>query len=453
MKRLLLYVVIVSAVSVLSVGQAQYKVLWAFTGSPSGDGAQPVANLVFDKMGNLYGTTRIGGNSNAVPCFSGCGTVFRLSPNPDGTWTNTILYEFCSDYEDAECIDGALPQGGLILDRKGNLYGTTNGGGSQACPYQSIGCGTVFELSPPTSPGEVWTESVLYSFCGNNSDNKCLDGAEPTSALTSDLSGNLYGTTQTGGNGRLSVGAVFELSPSRKGWTEKVIYSFCSIGQGNACPDGQQPMGGVSFDKSGNLYGTTELGGSKNLEGDGIVYKLSQGPGGWTEKVILQGRDKDGGAPLGAPNLDSMGRIYGTYSGGGTNGAGGVFRIVPNGGHILFSFNGTNGESPAAGVLLDSRKASLYGTTSTGGAAHGGTVFAISAPTSETVLYSFCSQPSCTDGSEPVASIIEDQAGNLYGTAKRGGPNDLGVVFEIITPGIKTRANRVGVRSLLSKRP
>ncbi|MGO9647175.1 MAG: choice-of-anchor tandem repeat GloVer-containing protein [Terriglobales bacterium] len=137
-----------AAVVVLSCGLVfgqQYKVLYAFGGAQAGDGAQPLGNLVFDRAGNLYGTTRLGG---ATPSCSGCGTVFKLSPNSDGTWTEAILYNFCSD---DLCQDGTLPVAGLIFDANGNLYGTTSTGGAPPCPPGT--CGTVFEMSSPSLPG------------------------------------------------------------------------------------------------------------------------------------------------------------------------------------------------------------------------------------------------------------------------------------------------------------
>jgi uncharacterized repeat protein (TIGR03803 family) len=419
---------------VFGLGQAQYKVLWNFGGSPN-DGAIPLGNLVLDHAGNLYGTTNGGGSSIATPCFGGgCGTVFKLSPNPDGSWLNTILYSFCASYSNDSCVDGAYPQAGLVLDANGNIYGTTNLGGP-GCPLHSNGCGTVFELSPPLFPSGAWTEKVLYAFCSNYVYNQCLDGNFPSSQLIFDSSGNLYGTTTAGGNGsgRFS-GTVFELSPGENGWAETVLYSFCLLGEGTVCPDGAQPMAGVTFDKSGNLYGTTELGGSPKSEGGGTVYKLSPSPNGWTEKVLLaaQGYAK-GVAPLGTVSFDALGNLYSTLSAGGLNGDGAVFRLALGGGHNQFWFNNKNGNMPMAGVLIDSKHASLYGTTYVGGAMSAGTVFKIAIPGGETVLYSFCTQANCMDGTGPTAGVIMDtHSGNLYGTTKLGGTSNLGVVFEIL---------------------
>ncbi|MGO9648714.1 MAG: choice-of-anchor tandem repeat GloVer-containing protein [Terriglobales bacterium] len=421
MKTLLCTMVLVLTCSFV-LGQ-QYKVLYSFAGGQAGDGMWPVSNLLFDNSGNLYSTTWFGGSGN---CTSYCGTVFKLSPNSDGTWAETILYKFCN-FGNSSCPDGQNPKASLIFDAKGNIYGTTTYGGT-------YGLGTVFELSPPSPPGGAWTEAVLYSFCANNSNNNCLDGAVPLSQLTLDATGNLYGTTSTGGTGGTSGGCcyggtVFELSPGQSGWTETVLYNFCAAGHDNICPDGAAPQAGVTFDKLGNLYGTTEAGGSSQTRGGGTVYKLSPGSSGWTETVLKAGSIFGSGAPLGTVSFDPLGNLYTTFSVAAQN-PGGVLRLGRREGATGFLFNGADGQTPAAGVLVDSRHAALYGTTESGGTGYGN-VFKIVAPAQETVLYNFCSQPNCTDGVGPFASLIEDKSGNLYGTTKRGGANNLGVVFEI----------------------
>ncbi len=420
------------------LGQSQYKVLWTFTGYPS-DGASPRSNLVFDKAGNLYGTTYAGGSV-------GSGTVFRLSPNQDGSWTNTILYSFCVQYINNLCQDGAYPQAGLIFDAQGNLYGTTVNGGAQSCPV-GHGCGTVFELSPQ---GSSWIETVLYSFCANNVNNNCLDGYSPLGQMTLDASGNLYSTTEDGG--AVGYGTVFELSQGASGWTETVLYSFCAIGE--FCLDGAEPQAGVTFGKARNLYGTTELGGSNNVHGTGVVFKLSPGANGWTETVLHSFESgKDGGVPLGGVSLDTLGNLYGTVSGGGPDFAGGVFRILAkNGGIGSFFFNDTDGYRPAAGVLVDSKHPAVYGTTSGGGTSNAGTVFKIVAPREESALYNFCTQPNCADGNGPVAALISDAPGNLYGTTEQGGINNQGVVFEIVQQAPKGTASQAALGSLLDEK-
>ncbi|MGB7586016.1 MAG: choice-of-anchor tandem repeat GloVer-containing protein [Terriglobales bacterium] len=444
MKSVALRAALVVLLSGMAFSQAQYKVLWNFGGS--GDGIFPLSSLIFDQAGNLYGTTEGGGSSTG-------GTVFRLSPNQDGTWTETILYSFC---QDAFCADGLYPHAGLLLDKRGNLYGTTYSGGNQPCSFLSSGCGTVFELSP--SQGSSWTETVLYNFCSNDVDEDCLDGALPVSQLTADASENLYGTTSTGGPAGESTlccvgGTVFKLSHAKSGWTETALYSFCPNG-GPVCLDGAGPQAGVTFDKTGNLYGTTQAGGDPASRGAGTVYKLSAGANGWTETVLLADRYpfRNGVGPVGAISFDVAGRIYTTFSAGGKFNFGGVVKLIPAGRHELYWFNGQDGATPMAGVLVDSQNAALYGTTSVGGSAQQGTLFSITAPEQETILYNFCSQANCTDGAQPQAGLLMDKAGNLYGTTTRGGANGLGVVYEIMPQANnKTKAHAPLVRSLLEK--
>jgi uncharacterized repeat protein (TIGR03803 family) len=435
MKTAALYTIAVILTSTFALGQ-QYKVLWSFAGPPN-DGTSPVGDLVADHLGNLYGTTQCGGSGG--PGDVCAGTIFGLSPNNDGSWTETILHNFCTNFINGFCLDGASPRAGLVLDAEGNLYGTTAGGGSQSsCGSGLGGCGTAFELSPPSEPGGAWTERVLYNFCSVGSN--CLDGDSPHGALVLDTAGNLYGTTPSGGSGHApgagGGGTAFELSPGTGRWIETVLYNFCSLGESKFCPDGLGPSAGMTFDKSGNLYGTTELGGAPRSQGGGVVYKLSSGANGWTETVLAAGTNSTGGL-LGTAAFDPFGNLYSTFSAGGPNGAGGVFRLGPGGAGTEFSFKSRNdGNMPVAGVIIDSKRATLYGTTLIGGTHTAGTVFQIIAPAQESVLYSFCSQTNCADGSQPSASLIEDKSGNLYGTARAGGvaacdTNGCGVVFEI----------------------
>jgi len=213
------------------------------------NGGQPWAPPVSDSSGNLYGTTSEGGTGTCIyeHWRTGCGAVYKLSPPVNGgSWTETLIYQFHN------LEDGYYPVSTLVFDKAGNLYGTAEGGGNQ--PYH---CGTVFELSPPSSGSGPWTKSTLHSFnCDSN-------GGHPESGVVFDKLGNLYGTTILDGNCSISVGCgvVFELSPpssSGESWTETVLYSF----QGGS--DGAVPQGAIVFDGSGNLYGTTDSGGSQN---------------------------------------------------------------------------------------------------------------------------------------------------------------------------------------------
>jgi uncharacterized repeat protein (TIGR03803 family) len=266
------------------------------------------------------------------------------------------------------------------------------------------------------------TETVLWNFGQNG------DGADPYGRLIFDASGNIFGTTAVGGTNCLSnggCGTVFELSPSSSGWTETVLYDFCSA---TFCSDGSQPFAGLVFDKQGNLYGTTYEGGSI---GAGTVFELSppmsQG-GQWTETVLWSfGTTKtDGEYPyLGALNWDTAGNLYGTTELGGGNGQGTVYELSPSSSGawtetIIHNFDGQNGASPASGVAIDSA-GNLYGTTVEGGSAGLGLVYRLSpSPTGkwkEIVIYTFKGQ----NGASPVSPISVDASGNLFGTFSTGG--------------------------------
>lgn len=341
-----------------------------------------------------------------------------------------ILYNFCSDYGDDNCLDGEQPEAGLVLDRAGNLYGTTFIGGTT-----EIGeGGTVFELSPPQLPGGSWIFTTLYNFCSVVNGQTCEDGSNPHSQLALDVAGNLYGTTTAGGSGHSSKaageGTVFELTKGAKGWIETVLYSFCTLGQGDACPDGWLPDAGVIFDKAGNLYGTTELGGEAQHPGGGTLYELSPGQGVWTERVLHVFYTNKYGfpSPVGSVSIDPKGNLYSTTS-AGSSGGGGVFQVTPKGDIKQALFNGTNGYTPLAGVLLDFKRSIAYGTTSAGDL--NGTVFQVAQSGEINAIYTFCSLAGCTDGQVPEAGLIEDTAGNLYGTTYYGGHSNNGVVFEV----------------------
>jgi uncharacterized repeat protein (TIGR03803 family) len=175
-------------VIVLGCGLAlpqQYKVLYSFAGPPN-DGSNPAGSLVADSAGNLYGVTQLGGSSSF--CSGGCGTVFRLSPNSDGSWSESVLYNFCAG-SDGSCSDGRAPAAGLVLDSAGSLYGVTDFGGT--CAGGRLNCGIVFQLSPPSVPGRAWTDNLIHAFCQNPNDSSCADGTGPNGPLTIDESGPL----------------------------------------------------------------------------------------------------------------------------------------------------------------------------------------------------------------------------------------------------------------------
>jgi uncharacterized repeat protein (TIGR03803 family) len=398
------------------MGQASESVLYSF-GSNSTDGTYPIGGLLFDSAGNLYGTTTGGGQYCHSSGYYGCGTVYKLSPSATG-WNETVLYNFCTTGNENSCPDGAQPQDGLIFDAVGNLYGTTESGGA-------TGFGTVFELSPPSLPGAQWTETVLWTFGGQ----KKGDGAYPSDGkLNWDKHGNLYGTTIVGG--KENLGTVFELSASSGEWNESVLHSFDGA-------DGNFPWFGVAIDQSGNLYGTTNIGGIVNTysvcaSGCGLVYQLKPSNHGWTETVLYKFDGNDGARPYSPISIDQSGNLYGTFEYGGNSvgceyGCGGVFKLSPNGTGGLtkysFDFDGQNGSNPESGVLVDNASGALFGTT-------GGEVYLIQGK-KETVLYQFCSQPYCTDGESPQGGTLISRGNALYGVTVDGGANQEGVVFSI----------------------
>ncbi|MGC2475309.1 MAG: choice-of-anchor tandem repeat GloVer-containing protein [Candidatus Sulfotelmatobacter sp.] len=264
-------------------------VLYNFELLSTFDGAIPYAGLVRDSKGNLYGTTNYGGMANE-------GTVFELAP----TGAETVLYNFCSA---TGCADGAFPESTLFRDWRGNLYGTTADGGSGAC---TNGCGTVFKVTPTD------TETVLHSFTGQPN-----DGANPRSGLVFDAKGNAYGTTNSGG--AYNVGTVFRLTPRGK----EIIYSF-----GSSASDGSGPVAAVALDRQGSIYGTTPTGGT---DGYGTVFKI--GTRGRETVLYSFTGGADGATPLGGLVLDGQGNLYGTTQYGGSSdcsgGCGVVFQLTP----------------------------------------------------------------------------------------------------------------------------
>ena len=317
-------------------------VLYSFTGKP--DGQAPYGSLVFDKAGNLYGTTYYGGVSNY-------GTVFELK-HSGSSWKESVLYSFTGTNG-----DGAYPLAGLVFDAKGNLYGTTYAGGK--------GYGTAFELKP--SKSGKWTVATSYSFLAGT------DGAYPQyGALIAGKGGYFYGTTLSGG-GTYNVGTVYELFLARGVLVEKPIFSFSG---GNA---GTYPYAGVALDAKGNLYGTTYQGGSAN---SGIAYRLNKSKK-WSESVLHSFTGGTDGAYLySAVALDAKDNVYGTTYQGGTSSVGTVFKLTLTNGKykesVLYSFKNSGGDGlyPRAGVILDS-KGNLYGTTLYGGIKNGGSVFEV----------------------------------------------------------------------------
>jgi uncharacterized repeat protein (TIGR03803 family) len=406
------------------------SVLWNF-GVTSDDGATPASALIADQQGNLYGTTFVGGTNNL-------GTVFELSP-PSGKqklWNERVLWRF-----DATADDGGVPAAALIADQQGNFYGTTTRGGGRTCDPSVVGCGTVFELSPPSGQQTQWTERVLWSFGATG------DGWFPLADLIADSKGNLYGTTEFGGaycqptppvtDG--GCGIVFELSPpsgQQTQWSETVLWSF------GAGADGFNPMAGLIADQQGNLYGTTFEGGANK---DGAAFELSPPSGQqtqWSETVLWSfGATKDdGGNPETGLIADQQGNLYGTnQSNGGKENAGTAFELSPPSGEqtqwserLLWTFGAKNdGSSPSS--LIADQQGNFYGSTYFHGAKKDGVAFELSPPSGKHtqwslhVLQSFGAK---NDGQGP-SGLIADQQGNLYGTTFEGGPTNDGLVFEL----------------------
>ncbi len=317
--------------------------LHSFEGNDRIDGKGPEGGVVFDKEGNVYGTTFYGVGAN------GGGTIFRLKPpaKKGGRWTETILHAFDG------CTDGCGP-GGLIFGKEGALYGTTLSGGA-------FKDGTVYELLRQGAE-DHWTFKVLHNFAGP-------DGSEPLYSggnLAIDKQGSLYGVTAFGG--AYDAGVVFRLAPSSNGdgWTESVLYTFTG---GN---DGGGPNGGLIFDDAGKLYGTTRAGGPSS---GGTVFELTPSKeGSWTETVLNSFSGNGGDGPWGRLIFDKDGNLYGTTLREGPNLGGTVFRLKPPKrrrgswtGTTLHKFSGLHdGGLPLAGLTFDKHGA-LYGTTYSGG--------------------------------------------------------------------------------------
>ena len=359
---------------------------FSFNGS---DGNVPLAGLVMDGAGNLYGTTT-GGGANDY------GTVFKIS----ASGAESVVYSFGNGK-----IDGSNPDATLILDGAGNLYGSTSFGGT-------YGLGTLFKIS---ASGTV---SALYAFGSSGTDDI------PNAGLIRDSAGNFYGTTYGGGtNGN---GTVFEISAAGK---ETVLYSFGPSGGS----DGQHPYAGLITDGAGNFFGTTYEGGTNNT---GTVFKLSASGA----ESMLYSFGPSGGTNAQFPHalltMDGAGNFYGTTDTGGRNNTGAVFKVSASGAEsVLYSFgtiSGTDPRTPETALIMDGA-GNLYGTTLDGGANKTGTVFEITASGAESVLYSFGST-SGTDARNPHAGLIFDSAGNLYGTTEAGGTHDDGTVFKLSPP-------------------
>jgi len=369
-------------------------VLHAFTGG--NDGSDPNSGLVADTHGSLYGSTFFGG-------ASGQGTIYKLTRTSTG-WVETVLHSFTGG------ADGGNPDNSLLLDKAGNIFGTTISGGS--------GSGVAFVLRP-SSRG--YKEAILHTFVMRG----------PSSGLLIDSQGNFFG--ETPGGGTADQGSVFELSKTSSGWQYSTIYSFLGSN------DGDQPFGGLILDSAGNLYGTTAAGGGP--ENIGCVFELQRTSSGWTENVLYGFKDTaDGANPVAAVVFDGVGNLYGTTSSGGDTACGGgfgcgiVFELSPSNNGTwtkttLHSFtDNPDGHAPMAGLVFDSA-GNLYGTTINGGTSGDGAIFKLTFQSGawvESVLYSFTNG---NDGGFPDTPVIVNSTGIVFGTASFGGQFANGVVF------------------------
>lgn len=420
LKRILIALAVTVTLSAGVWAASLPRVLTTFPGRPFPKGLAPESNLIFDAKGNLYGTTYAGGSG----CVFGCGTVFELRHNANGSFTEIVLHRFNAG-------DGQNPdEAPVIFDAAGNLYGTAREGGT-------AGAGVVYKLSP--HPDGSWTETVIHNFKGS-------DGAELRGGLLFDAKGNLYGTASGGGTGTGCVGGngcgvVFKLTHTSSGWRESVLHNFT-----NDHRDGYSPQGTLVFDAEGNLYGTTFLGGTSS-QGGGTVFKLTpSSDGSWKETVLYSFKSgRDGASPYSGVVFDKAGNLYGTTVGGGDQtGSGTVFKLTPvNGGwtesviHRFAAFADPGGSYPYGGLLIDAA-GKLYGTTDSGGGNGGancefgcGTVYELSLSSGtwkETTLAAFADG---TNGGNPLAGLVSDAAGNLYGSASSLGSGSAGVVFEV----------------------
>jgi len=375
------------------------KVIYTFAGGK--DGEYLDTDLVMDTAGNIYGTTVTGGDF-------GSGTVFQLSPSGSG-WTHTVLYSFTGGK------DGSEPYKGVTLDPQGNLYGTSVSGGAGSCVEG--GCGVVFKL---TNSGGTWTQSVIHYFTGGS------DGYGPGSGLTFDPHGNLYGMTPTGGT--YGLGVVFQLKPQTNGsWKLNVIHTFTGGADGATGSAGR-----LILDHAGNLYGVATVGGAN---GKGVAFQLTRTQTGWTLLPLYAFKDQpDGAFPYGGLIFDKSGNLFGTTYYAGVNDVGTVYKLTHANGSwtetVLYSFKrGSDGRRPISALVSDAA-GNLYGTASDGGTGYGA-IFKL-APGSngkwtESVAYPF---PGAPGASLAYNGMVPDSAGNFYGATVHGGPADDGTIYE-----------------------
>jgi uncharacterized repeat protein (TIGR03803 family) len=410
--RLAVLTVLVLAMVVTPSVKAQTFIV-IHTFADGEDGADPASGVTIDSSGNLYGTTPYGGSSSGH-----YGVVYRLQ-NKHNSWVLSPLYAFAGG------TDGANPGSRVTIGSNGTLYGSTYYGGlfQNGCSGGD-GCGTIFNLKPtptrPATPLTPWIRTLLYDFQGGS------DGWQPAGDLVFDQAGNIYGTTFYGAyNG---FGSVYKLTPSGDGWTESLLF------QDPSGSDWIQPSGGVILDSSGDLFGVFAFGGTNSWGG---VYELTPSGSGWIETTLHNFTyASDGGEPIGGLIMDSSGNLYGTTSLGGPEGGGTVFELTPSGGSwtfsVLYSFTGGMGKNGPIDKLNMDAAGNLYGTTYSEGAYGYGAVFKLIASGGSWTYSSLHDFANGNDGAYPACQPVFDAKGNLYGTASAGGSLGVGVVWEIM---------------------
>lgn len=391
------------ALAATGVSAQTENTLLDFTGT---NGNAPNSGLIQDAKGNLYGATMNGGTG------TGNGTVYRLTPRSRGGWKETVLYSFNASPDGS---DPEMPF--LAMDGHGALYGTTPLGGAH-------GNGIVFKL---VRGRPRWKEQILYAFGGGP------DGGAPIGGVTIDAKGNLYGTTHSGGDANCNCGVVYELIRGRRGaWTQSILHSFTGIPQGYQCHtiyDGSDPSrSAVALDSAGNLYGTTHDGGEA-CENGGTVWELAPlGGGNWSYSLLHVASDQIDGENAGVA-LDSQGNIYGAALEGNL-----IFELVKAQGYqsqILYQPMDEEGYYDT--VTLDSADNVYWTSQAGGGAGYLGTVQELTQGSwTHSTLYAFALNGEA--GTEPIAGVMVDPTGSLYGTSSMDGGsqgNGKGTVWEI----------------------
>lgn len=395
--------------------QAQtFQVLHSF--ADGDDGAIPLAGLIMDTAGNLYGTASGGGKTNDGCETYGCGVAFRLVPSGTG-WILRPLYVFQGGFESGP--DGSNPEARMVFAADGVLYGTTACGGEYHCNNSS--CGTVFTLAPPATACKSalcpWTETVIYRFIGPP-----YAGIPVNGPLVFDHAGNLYGVALGGPEG---YGVIYELTPSGGTWSEDDL-----SGAGGA----DNPSSGVIFDTAGNLYGANQGAGY------GGIYQLAHTGSGWTMNPILTVLSGDtGSVPEGGLIFDNSGNLYGSMVADGPAGGGTVFELSAGTWNFNLLYGFTGGAGPQENLTMDV-SGNLYGTTYQDGAYDEGSVFKLTPSQNGWIYTDLHDFTGGSDGGQPISNVVIDAHGNLYGTTSRGGSgpctstyngNGCGVVWEI----------------------